>query len=76
MKKVKVGIIGGSGLDDPKIIKGAKEKSDSGQGHRAGCGAEVAPAAIDTLGNTDCFGREPLANHANTDYEAGTDETE
>ncbi|VAX31932.1 5'-methylthioadenosine phosphorylase, partial [hydrothermal vent metagenome] len=27
MKKVKVGIIGGSGLDDPKIIKGAKEKN-------------------------------------------------
>jgi len=26
MKKVKVGIIGGSGLDDPKIIKGAREK--------------------------------------------------
>ncbi len=27
MKKVKVGIIGGSGLDDPKIIKGAREKN-------------------------------------------------
>jgi len=27
MKKVKIGIIGGSGLDDPKIIKGARGKN-------------------------------------------------
>ena len=46
------------------------------QGHGCRGGAEVAPAPVDSLGETDFPCRKPLADHSDPDDETGADETE
>ena len=55
MKKVKIGIIGGSGMDDPKLMKGAREKSV-----RTPYGKPSSPLIVGKLGGVDAV---VLARH-------------